>query len=311
MRIHLVFLSMIIFSAKSLAAIYGKDDLVPVFKAPTAYQNAAKSVAVFTGRNFLTLAGNQYKLQMWTLDDSAYLCKDSPWHKYEAFPVACTGFLIAPDLMITAGHCMVNFGEATNEVTPQCRDFVFIFDMDFNFGLKVPRVVQETQVAECAQVIKAVHNSIPDPKTGKSEFKDDYALIRLKKPMPYPLVKLSDVVPAVAERISFIGHPLGTGKMYGTGKILSKEPTYLRSNLDAFEGHSGSPVFNQAGEVFGALVRGYPETLIEGQDQTCNLINHCDEDGIKCQQNDLVERHMGEHVQPLSKTFVQSLLQGQ
>lgn len=270
------------------AAIYGSNNL-------TLASNP--KVAILAPNNFFEIKGNKVTLKMDSLENNAYVCQNNPWKNYRSFPVSCTGFLIAPDIMVTAGHCMVNFGEVENMKTPQCEGFTFLFDVHFQNG-NVRKEIDLSSVAECETVIKARHVSEPT-RDGKINFNEDYAIIKLKKPMRREFFQVSKTKPKVQDKVSFYGYPLGTGLFKGDGKVLSLHPHYFRTNLDAFPGHSGSPVLDQKGKVIGLLVRGYPESLIDSKTANCNEFNKCDENANSCLMNDPVHK-AGEHVQFIS-----------
>ncbi len=83
-----------------------------------------------------------------------------------------------------------------------------------------------------------------------------------------------------------IGHPFGTPKkMADQGIVLlnqSTKSTFV-TNLDASEGNSGSPVFNDKNEVVGILVSGTPSanTYYDSKNK-CERVNRCDEKGNQC-----------------------------
>jgi hypothetical protein len=96
-----------------------------------------------------------------------------------------------------------------------------------------------------------------------------------------------------------VGHPLGGPKIGTKGTILSNEAAYDRAAITGFEGNSGSPVFNDKGEVFGILVRGYPAGLVDSStDKECRITNQCSADGKNCKVAD-PNQASGDHIMPL------------
>jgi hypothetical protein len=292
-----VLLTSIGFSAGSLAAIYGANDLVPVSRSTR--DEVARATAMLAPNNFLDRSGGQFRILSAPLTENTYLCLENPWARWGSLPVSCTGFLVAPDVMITAGHCMINFGEATRTRTPHCEGFSFVFDVRGDATGAFPASLPEDRIAECAEVIHVSNHSAPLPG-GQIRFEPDYAVVRLKRPVRGRIpLKLALADPRLGERLTFYGHPLGAQLVRGSGKVLSLEQHYLRTNLDAFQGHSGAPVLNGRSEVVGILVRGYPESLIDGARSDCNTFNRCDEEARSCKVNDPVQI-AGEHVQRIA-----------
>jgi hypothetical protein len=70
-------------------------------------------------------------------------------------------------------------------------------------------------------------------------------------------------------------------------KLSRSSSSTFVTNLDAFEGNSGSPVLNSHNEVVGILVSGTPmNNLIEDQTAHCYRYNRCDENGSRCLLSD-------------------------
>jgi len=87
-----------------------------------------------------------------------------------------------------------------------------------------------------------------------------------------------------------IGYPLGTPmKLAKNARVIfnNEEAQSFITNLDAFEGNSGSPVFNEKNEVSGILVNGTPmSSFIKDTGRSCSFYNHCDESGKECKVAD-------------------------
>ena len=103
----------------------------------------------------------------------------------------------------------------------------------------------------------------------------------------------------VGDQLTVIGHPWGLpSKIAEGGKVLfSDQPQYFTTNLDTFQGNSGSAVFNSSsGVVEGILVRGRSDALMTfGEAEgVCRTVNVCNEDGSTCAVKD--EDSKGEDV---------------
>jgi hypothetical protein len=118
----------------------------------------------------------------------------------------------------------------------------------------------------------------------------DFALVQLDRPAKgrTPLKLASGREKALP--LSMIGFPLGMPSKYSSGaKVLLDDASRQSfiTNLDAFEGNSGSPVFNRQMEVVGILVAGTPApSTIEDNSESCERYNFCDENGDHCQLTD-------------------------
>lgn len=290
-----------LFSGIGHAAIYGVDDRKPIVQAPAAIQDLASSVFLLVPNNFIHDKGSTFDLETYPMSESSNLCPNVKGAQSPAFSVGCTGFLVAPDIMATAGHCMINHGETKNEFTPQCENFSWVADYKEESDGKVQtKGLAKDRLVECERVIYAVHNSVSDPKNDEIlEFKRDLALVKLKRPIGRPVLKLAPSTPNTGASLTLLGHPLaGPSTWTPNGKVLSLEPAYIRANLDAFPGNSGSPVFNDAHEVIGILVRGYPDSLIDDRRGQCNKLNYCNEKTLRCDVND-PKIAAGEHIEPI------------
>jgi len=303
-KVYIAAMKTILFLLLSLnasAAVYGPDNRAFV----NSNNMSARAVAVMVPKSFIEdsseVPGTK-NLATVPLIESQNMCASEKFASAPSFYVSCTGFLIAPDLLMTAGHCSVLFGETENSASPYCTDFdwYFGFEADSTGQVKTKNIPADS-IYECEKIIKAAHNSFMVSQT-VIDFREDYSLIKLKKQVVgrTPL-KLTSQRPQPGEAVTLIGHPLGGPKMISAGKILSNEPTYDRSNVHSFSGNSGSPLLNAQGEVFGILVRGYPPSLIDAPTGTCSVINRCNAEGTKCTQDDPDGQRIGEHSMPIGQ----------
>ncbi len=152
----------------------------------------------------------------------------------------CTGFLIADDVLVTAGHCIEN--------VYQCRNFSWVFGFKHNTDK-----IKKSDVYRCKEILSQNLDS--------SRFVTrDYAIIRLdrsvtdREPLP---IRTSGRV-GLNEELAIIGHPSGLPlKTADSATVKSSRINFFYSDLDAFQGNSGSPVINRAsGLVEGILVEG-------------------------------------------------------
>lgn len=150
----------------------------------------------------------------------------------------CTGVLVAPDLVLTAGHCVDEVARIT--------------DMRVVFGYTSgPTGVQP--VLKPSQVVEVELETRGDT--------DDWALLRLREPRP------SSSVPAPCRPadsctgrngVFAVTHPLGMAQQFlPAAQVTGTTPGRVLTDLDAYIGSSGSPVFERdTGRLLGVIVSG-------------------------------------------------------
>lgn len=109
------------------AAIFGKDDRTDV-TPHSVFSILGRSVAVAVLSANIepsTTKMGTFKLNTDTLD--GLLCPDERFAQDPSLSYSCSGFLVAPDLLVTAGHCQVNTGESRNEPGMYCEAFGWLF----------------------------------------------------------------------------------------------------------------------------------------------------------------------------------------
>jgi len=174
--------------------------------------------------------------------------------------VFCSGFLVAEDIVVTAGHCYDESDIANTR-------FVFGFVM---LDATTPEtVVNANQVYSGIEVISQV----------LTDTAEDYAVVRIDRPVTapgaVPLEFRQSGTIAIGTQIGVIGHPTGLPTKIAFGEQTTvrgnSESAIFTANLDTYGGNSGSPVFDAAtGVVEGILVRGAADFIDTG---TCFVSN--------------------------------------
>lgn len=268
--------------ASAQAAIFGADDRVALNPTSPAYELSRSTAIAVLSTNFEETSPG--KLRIDAVPEGAGLCTDERFYKDPVISYACSGFLVAPDLIVTAGHCMVNTGESRHETDLYCPTFSWLFDfIESKDGTVQTENVPADKLYRCKQVVYAIKEEVPPYR--------DFALVQLERPVTdrTPLT-LAPAPVHEGDAVSMIGYPLGTpAKLSHGAKILLNNPgrqSYV-TNLDAFEGNSGSAVFNAKGEVAGILVAGFPILSFTHSDtNSCSRFNRCSEDGKVCELPD-------------------------
>lgn len=236
-------------------SIYGEDDRLEYFEAPADRRALADSVVSMWSSRWVRPELGKANLFVVALKSAADLC---PGERFAEQPAGafCSGTLVGPDLVMTAGHCI------TDEA--KCADTKFIF----GFGLKkagdYPSSVPESEVYGCKRIVKRAlttstvgllyHNFVnggPGP---------DYALIQLdRKAQNHKPLGVNRGGAAVGTPLFVIGHPVGLPvKVAGNAHVRDTAAKYFfLADLDTFGGNSGSAVFSaRDNRIVGILVRG-------------------------------------------------------
>lgn len=260
------------------ADIFGKDDRrEPRFG--TIEHKLSKSVAV----GILTSLVENNKVRgfdIWTDELSDFMCKDERFSDQPSLAYACTGFLVGPDLLMTAGHCSTNYQEVFDSSEGYCEAYAWLFDYVKSGNGKVrTQRISTDKLYKCKRIVYAVSDQ---EKSG-----NDFALIQLDRPVRgRGYLKLASKKAKVGESVKMIGAPMGMPLKFTDNAKVKKnsedEPTFL-TDLDAFQGNSGSPVLNRRNEVLGVLVSGSPnDVTYKDEKLQCDRYNFCDQDGKNC-----------------------------
>ncbi len=251
--------------------IYGADDRLDVYEVsdPSLRAVADSTVGLVTRSQLTENPDGSYSLpatptfaQYMLSETGLPLCASEPFPD-QPVPAYCSGFLVGPDLIATAGHCLVNAGECAT------RAFVFGFDMA---DASTPVLTYpEDDVYFCAQIVGRV-------QVGDGP---DWGVIRLDRPVvghtPLP-IRRAGTVPT-GQSLVMIGHPVGLPtKIAGGATVRDNSPaSYFQANVDAYGGNSGSAVFNATTlEVEGVLVRGNADFVESGG---CVVSHQCPDSG--------------------------------
>jgi V8-like Glu-specific endopeptidase len=268
-------LILIFLCTSARADIFGEDNRSDIRRG-SRYNHLARSVAVGV-LNSLWTEVTPIFFDLWADPIDEFMCSDEPFVKQASVSYACSGFLVGPDLLVTAGHCGVNTGEVRNSSEDYCEAYTWMFDFYAHTNTKR---VPKKNVYKCKEIIYAT-------VIGDDVGSQDFTLLRLDRPVTgrKPL-KLAKESPAIYERVKMLGHPMGLPmKLTDKAEIFSlNNGRSFLTNLDAFSGNSGSPVFNDRDEVIGVLVAGNPAlSTYRDEVKGCDRYNRCDENGENCQ----------------------------
>lgn len=245
--------------------VYGSDDRLDLYqvKDKRVLALADSTVALFEGGN-VALQSDKAALTTHHYGQEYNLCKEEPFYE-QATGAFCSGSLVAPDVIMTAGHCVPSAEE--------CAGIKFVF----GFGIKQegpqPSSVAASEVYSCGQLLGREQNN----------HGADWALVKLDRPVKghKPLKLDRDRGVQNGDLLFVVGHPAGLPtKVAGGAKVRDASPEgFFVANLDTYGGNSGSAVFNAAtGLVEGILVRGENDYVYKG---SCRVSNVCPADGCR------------------------------
>jgi V8-like Glu-specific endopeptidase len=226
--------------------IYGEDNRIETYQANKQLQKLAASTAGMINTIKTIKVGKNTMLPPYTISDDMGLCETERFADQPS-AVSCSGFLVGPDLLVTAGHCI--------QTQKDCDDVTWVFDYKVKSDSeKTDILVPSKDTYKCSKVIESKLFS-------SYTLKKDYALIKLDRVVKgrTPLKFRTSGKVALKTDLTVIGHPSGLPQKVGGGaKVLSNgHDNYFKTNLDTFGGNSGSAVFNtKTGLVEGILVRG-------------------------------------------------------
>ena len=266
---------LMLFSVNSFSiekVIYGIDNRVDLHETqvPLFYELAHSTAAMIRSSD-LVLEGETYKLNGTTLSGRG-ICPTARFAN-QLTSASCSGFLVGPDLLVTAGHCVTSERD--------CANFKWVFDYNIKesdeslASFELP----STSVYSCEKIISQ------DLDRGTM---NDFALIKLDRTVNdrTPLEYRKEGEVKLDTSLVVIGHPSGLPTKIADGAWVRKNtsPIYFVANLDTFGGNSGSAVFDaETGVVEGILVRGERDYVWDSRG--CRVPKVCAED--ECRGEDV------------------------
>ena len=257
-------------SLVNLKVIYEEDDRMELADSTDPrFREWGRSVLAQIPGFFLD---DDLNLLSSNLGDTFSLCPHERFYN-QLSSVMCSGFLARPDIVITAGHCIIN--------QDTCQNYLWIFDY-----FEGTTQFSSRQIYRCKKIIKHVE----DFDAGL-----DYAIIQLDRPAHNrtPLKMRTSGEIAIGQKVAMIGHPGGLpSKAIDNAQVLHNHTNkpYFITNLDAFDGSSGAPVFNlDTGLVEGILTKGEQDFLwnLSSEGWPCKVSRVCSTQ--ECDGEDIVK----------------------
>lgn len=245
--------------------IYGEDDRLDIFESSDSLmKELARSTAAQILNDNITQDGDTFTVKSRTLADEG-ICLSERFSKQMA-AANCSGFLVGPDTLVTAGHCI-------NTVS-DCENHKWVFDFANTTEEKTSFTFTKDQVFHCTKIIAREKNSTN---------MNDYSVLKLDRPVPgrAPLKYRTAGKPADDAVFTVIGHPTGLPTKITAAADMrdNSDPIFFRTNADTYGGNSGSAVVDsRTGIVEGILVRG-DQDYMQAENDTCMVSVHRDQNG--------------------------------
>ena len=249
--------------------IYERDDRVDLFQLPEGpdLNDADCVVALFRSGNISDNGDGTSTLRTVNFGVSYNLCsgerfRDQPTGAF------CSGFLVEPNVIATAGHC-VNADNVT--------------DVRFVFGFRMRDATTAETVINNSEIYRGL-SMIGHQLDGNGA---DWCLVRIDRSVANHRVARVRRSGRIGDdqRLHVIGHPAGLPTKFADSASVRENDTnaFFVANLDTYGGNSGSPVFNSdSHEVEGILVRGETDFVQQG---SCNVSLVCPTSGLMIQGN--------------------------
>lgn len=258
--------------------IYGQDNRQDIYQSNNSmHKKLAKSSAamIHAGHFQKGLKDGFFDLRsVPTLEAGQNVCPTEAFSQ-QLTAATCSGFLVSPDTLVTAGHCFRSFD------TPQnvCNSFAWVFDYEMKSATHNPtRNIPISNVYLCKSVV-----------TAQLTKTTDFAVIKLDRNVVgrEPLKFRTAGKIANSTSLVVIGHPTGLPTKISAGAKITKntERTTFSATLDTFHGNSGSAVFDAStGLVEGILIQGKHDYVLSNKNdpKSCQVVNRCDENGNNC-----------------------------
>lgn len=247
--------------------IYGEDNRKDVFESTNAsfIELSKSTAAMIKGSNLKLLNNNEVEITASTLQQRGICAKERFSQQISA--ANCSGFLVADNKLVTAGHCIRSEAD--------CMNFKWVFDYRVDHSEQAAVNVPQTSVYSCKKIISRSLDSVT---------KDDYAFIELDRKVldrqPLKVRKGGKIEKGAS--LVVIGHPTGLPTKIADGaNVRSLQGKFFVANLDTYGGNSGSAVFNvETEEVEGILVRGETDYVLNST-LGCQVSNVCSSDGCR------------------------------
>lgn len=245
--------------------IYDEDNRLEYKDIPVArsFDGKRSVLAIVPNQNIVSLKNGEFIIDGKKIGDERQLCSSEVFRQQLAV-ADCTAFLVAPNIAVTAGHCVTRIEDC------KTRKFIQNYAVESNGDMEDSFSIYTEHVATCTEVLGREKNSA----TGL-----DYAILKLDKDLiadHYFQIRSSGSV-SLGANLTVIGYPSGLPLKYTQNSIVrnNSNPVFFQMNADTFGGNSGSPVIDEVtGIVEGILVRGERDYELD-RAKNCYKVTKC------------------------------------
>lgn len=239
--------------------ISGADQRIDVYQSTDpALRNFARSVGSLWGarepggyEGYLDNGDGTTSLTRY----NRLVCSDEAYAKQQTGArLACSAFLVAPDIIATASHCLkANFQTGVRD--PSLMRFIFGFQMIDANNLAFPSTNNPQKPLE----VKVNNTDVYTPTTNL--FEDtvaDYLLLRLDRPVTDTSRPILPMAPsgalAAGGALKIFGHPSSLPQKISSASLGTIYDYLITlSGADSYVGNSGGPVIDASMRLAGIL----------------------------------------------------------
>lgn len=250
------------------ADVWGEDNRQERYQlAAPAHRAAAQAgVALVAAQTLLPQSDGSYANRSPTLGTRDNLCSNQRFTTQPTMAF-CSGTLIGPDVVLTAGHCMVG----------ACANIAVVLHYAYEerpadpFG--VTQQIAAQNVYRCAEVL-----AVSQPGADRVNPGPDYAILRLDRAVTVAApAAIAATAPADPARAFLVSHPNSLPQKIGAGNwwLPATGARYIEHTAPGRPGASGGGLFNQRGELIGVHARGDGQPYVRSAFGNCNMVPQC------------------------------------
>lgn len=226
-----------------------------MYPANSSWRQIVAATALIVDVERLVPVGEKVELQGIPVG----LCSDERFAQQDALgPNVCSGFLVAPDRIVTAGHCAPDESERNQRR--------IVFGLVATDDGRLPSTIEEDRVYRIASIAER-----RDDETA------DLAVLLLDRPVPTASARPLPIAPTQPfpdQPVSMVGYPAGLPAKIDAcldaeqpdchpARVASVSATWFWSGLQAYGGNSGSPILNAELDVIGVLSSGETQYCVD------------------------------------------------